>query len=212
MNHLENKIKKLEMNIEKMEKQIKLQKNSVNKGGIMTYGEKSGLTIISAIFLMLLAISSNFIGDTLTCKTKRILNENIYVKFFIIFCVIYFAMSLSAQANSDAVHPFFIGLSSIAILLFYIIFIKCNIYFIIITVIILFILLILTNYQYYYNKTTFDSIKERKHKINQIGVVYRTLLSIVVVILLIGFIIYFKNQYRCNKSIQSFIFNKTDCN
>ena len=85
MNHLENKIKKLEMNIERMEKQIKEQKNTVSKGSIMSYGQETGLTIISAIFLMLLAISSNFIGDTLTCKTKEILSNNIYVKFFIIF-------------------------------------------------------------------------------------------------------------------------------
>ena len=208
---LEDKIDILEKKIKKINEENKNKEEEKKKGEVLDKGQKSFLTIISAVFLMLLAISSNFIGDTLTCQTKKILNHNIYVKFFVIYCIIYFAMSLSAQANNSPIHPFKLTFVSFIIFVFYILFIKCNIFFVITTVIILFILLVLTNYAYYYNNNTGYNYTQRLKMVKYISKIFKLLLSFVFLLILFGFIIYSKNQYNCKKSILDFVFNKTIC-
>ena len=190
--------------------------DSKEKDEILTNGEKNKQTIIGAIFLILLAITANFIGDTLTCDTQKILNNNPYVKFFIIFCLIYFTLSLSAQANSVAVHPLFTLISSFIILLFYILFIKCNIYFIVMCFILLFVVLILQNYIYFYNNVTEeDSLEDRTNKIKKLERYIQFIIVFIGILLLIGFLIYLRKQFidhYKNFSILKFIFTYKKCN
>lgn len=190
--------------------------DSKEKDEILTNGEKNKQTIIGAIFLILLAITANFIGDTLTCDTQKILNNNPYVKFFIIFCLIYFTLSLSAQANSVAVHPLFTLISSFIILLFYILFIKCNIYFIVMCFILLFVVLILQNYIYFYNNVSEeDSLEDRTNKIKKLERYIQFILVFIGILLLIGFLIYLRKQFidhYKNFSILKFIFTYKKCN
>jgi len=58
---------------------------------------------IKGIILLLLIVLGNFISETLSCSTRQILSNNIYVKQFIIFFLIYFTINF----NSDNVaeHP-----------------------------------------------------------------------------------------------------------
>ena len=197
-------------------KYYKKLENSKEDGEILTNAEKNNQTIIGAIFLILLAITANFIGDTLTCDTQKILNNNPYVKFFIIFCLIYFTLSLSAQANSVAIHPLFTSISSFVILLFYILFIKCNIYFIVTSFVLLFIVLILQNYIYFYNNVNDEnSIEERRNKIKKLERYIQFIIIFIGILLFVGFLIYLRKQFIDHYkqfSILKFIFTYKKCN
>lgn len=188
---------------------------SKEEGEILNNNEKNKQTVVCAIFLILLAITANFIGDTLTCDTQKILNNNPYVKFFIIFCLIYFSLSLSAQANSVAVHPLLTTLSSFLILMFYVLFIKSNIYFIVMTFILLFVVLVLQNYVYFYNNLKDkDTYEERKKIIDKLKRIIEFLLIFICILLFIGFLFYVRKQYiEHNKdfSILKFIFSYKKC-
>lgn len=196
-------------------KYYKKLEGSKEDGEVLNNSEKNKQTIIGAIFLLLLAITANFIGDTLTCDTQKILNNNPYVKFFIIFCLIYFTLSLSAQANSVAVHPLFTTISSFVILLFYILFIKCNIYFIVTSFILLFVSLILQNYIYFYNNIKDEnSLEERKKKIEKLERYIQFIMIFIGILLFVGFLIYLRKQFIDHYkqfSILKFIFTYKKC-
>ena len=53
--------------------------------------EKSD-SIIKGIFLLILAISGNFIGETLGCKTQKMLRENMFAKQMVVYLIIYFVL------------------------------------------------------------------------------------------------------------------------
>tara|TARA_Y100000991_G_scaffold209709_1_gene190200 strand:+ start:805 stop:1431 length:627 start_codon:yes stop_codon:yes gene_type:complete len=193
-------------------KTIKKQMEKTN-GGIVSVEDKYKLTIMTAIFLILLAISSNFLGDTLTCETKRKLSNNIYLKFVVIYCLIYFALSLSSQANNTPLHPLMITFASIFIFVFYLLFIKCNIFFVFTIFLILFLLLVLINYVYYINATKQFDDDEKKKKLKIIKLIFKILTGIMIILLIIGFIHYIRNELRCNDTqFINYIFNKTVCN
>lgn len=200
-------------NILKTEKNktIKKQMNQKNEG-IVSVENKYKLTIMSAIFLILLAISSNFLGDTLTCETKKILSNNIYFKFLVIYCLIYFAISLASQANNTPLHPLMISLASIFIFIFYLLFIKCNIFFVFTIFTILFILLVLTNYVYYINDSKQMDNYEKKKKLKIVKLIFKILAGIMIILLIIGSIQYIRKELRCkNTQFLKIIFNKTVC-
>lgn len=194
---------------------LKTQKKQMDQtdGDVVSVENKYKLTIMSAIFLILLAISSNFLGDTLTCETKKILSNNIYLKFVVIYCLIYFAISLASQANNTPLHPLMINLASIFIFVFYLLFIKCNIFFVFTIFTILFILLVLSNYVYYINDNKQMDNDEKKEKLKKIKLIFKILSGIMLILLIVGFIQYIIKELRCNNiNFLKIIFNKTVCN
>lgn len=198
-----------------LENILKTQKKQMDQtnGDVVTVEDKYKLTIMSAIFLILLAISSNFLGDTLTCETKKILSDNIYFKFIVIYCLIYFSISLASQANNTPLHPLMVTLASIFIFIFYLLFIKCNIFFVFTIFIILFILLVLSNYVYYINDSKQMDNNEKKKKLTKIKLIFKILSGIMIILLIFGFLQYIRKELRCNNiSFLKIIFNKTVCN
>ena len=61
--------------------------------------------IINGIFLLLLAISGNFVGDTVGCNLKKLLKENQYVIQFIVIGMIYFVITFSSDSSEETI-PF----------------------------------------------------------------------------------------------------------
>jgi hypothetical protein len=57
---------------------------------------------ILAVFLLLLAVSGNFIGETMSCQSQKFLSENMFAKHFIIVSMLFFTMTLT---NTEVVNP-----------------------------------------------------------------------------------------------------------
>lgn len=192
------------------------EKTHVDKGEILTIDQKNKQTVIGGVFLILLAISANYLGVTLTCETQQILNTNPYAKFLIIYCLIFFSLSLSAQANGLAIHPIVTLISSTAVFVFYIFFIRCSIFFILMTFFCLFVILVLQNYVYYYNSSQEIIPKEeRERRIKNLLKYIYFIFIFVTVMIVMGFFIHltrdFKNQYK-SFSLFKYLFHYRDCN
>ena len=58
--------------------------------------------LVNGMFFLLLIISSNFVGDILSCKYQRSILNNIYMKHLVAFLILYF---LNSNLFTDKDHP-----------------------------------------------------------------------------------------------------------
>ena len=70
------------------------------------------LSISSGIFLLLLAVSGNFVAETLGCKLQNILTNNMVVKNLVILFMIYFTINITAEKG---LNPLFLMKDSIIV-------------------------------------------------------------------------------------------------
>ena len=96
--------------------------------------------IIKGIFLLILAISGNFVAEVLGCKTQKLLSENMIAKHSIIFMILFFTINFVDSGEQKAPIDIFKIAISIHILL--LLFTKMNLYFTITCFILLFIIYI----------------------------------------------------------------------
>ena len=163
--------------------------------------------IVKAIFLLLLAISGNFLAETLGCQTQNLLRNNQFVKQILIFFVIYFTLGLSSK---KPVNPMKELKFAFTIWILYIMFTKTNIYFSISIFILFSINVIVQNYIDYYQSLG----DNKKQLVKMLTKIHKTINTIIIILLLIGFVDYFLKQYKEYKNDWSslkFIFGKTEC-
>ena len=162
--------------------------------------------VIKGVFLLILAISGNFVAEMLGCKTQKILTENMFAKHLVTLLIIYFCIDFTFD-NSEPPHTMFI--LSLIIYILFILFTKMNIIFTILTFIILFIIYVITGYMKYYRK-----LDKKKSIITNLQKIRYILYTFLLVLILTGFILYFLKQrkdYYNNWSITRFIFGVTKC-
>ena len=58
--------------------------------------------IMLGLFLLVLAVSGNFLSETLSCQSQKLLTDNMIAKQMIIVLVIYFAIILT---SARGLHP-----------------------------------------------------------------------------------------------------------
>ena len=121
---------------------------------------------ILGVFLLLLAVSGNFIAETLGCKVQKLLTNNMYAKNIIIILITYFSLGLSN--GDDAISPLE---NALLIWSAFIIFNKMNLTFTLVAFCLLTIKLVLFNYIEYYNK------KGETSKSEELKVYYNHLFS-----------------------------------
>ena len=92
--------------------------------------------LLKTIFLLILAISGNFIAETLGCKTQKLLSENIYSKHIVILLLLYFAMDITSNKTTP-ISPFVQMRYALVIWVLFIIFTRMNLNFTIAVFIIL---------------------------------------------------------------------------
>ena len=164
--------------------------------------------IIKGIFLLILAISGNFVAEVLGCKTQQLLSENMIAKHSIIFMILFFTINFVDSGTQKA--PIDIFKIAICIHILLLLFTKMNIYFTITCFVLLFIIYISFVYIDYYNQ---DKLKH-KHRIEQIRKIQPMLYKLVGILIIVGFVIYFKKQYTDHAKTWStfkFIFGITKC-
>tara|TARA_Y100000748_G_C15324430_1_gene421415 strand:- start:19 stop:531 length:513 start_codon:yes stop_codon:yes gene_type:complete len=160
---------------------------------------------IKGLFLLVLAITGNFIGETLGCKTQKLLTNNMILKQVFIVFMIFFALSFT---SSDTVKPTIHIKKAIIVWTFYILFTKMNLNFTILAFLLLLAIYILGEYKTYYKST---NNKEMMNKMEH----YKQLLTKGVIILVVlGFVLYFMKQYQDHKkdfSMLKYLFGVKNC-
>ena len=180
------------------------QRQDINKSKNM-----DTINLITGIFLLILAVSGNFIAETLGCKTQKLLSENMLAKNIIIILIIYFALGITDNENNT--RPDHTMITSLQIWMFFLIFNKMGLSFTVMSFILIACLLVSKNYTDYYTK-----LDEKKHreKIITLQKTSTNLFMLNLVVVAVGFILYFRKQYSDYSddfSMVSFIFGKTTC-
>ena len=160
------------------------------------------------LFLLILTISGAFIGETLSCKTRKLLTENIYAKYLITLFVIFFAVDFTDNKNFSPLDNF---ISALKIFIMFIIFTRMSLPFTIAAFFGVVSLYVMNEYIDYYESDK-EKNQEIIHKLNQVN---NILLYVLIFIIIVGFLLYANKQYQDHKkdfSILKFIFGVLKCN
>lgn len=158
--------------------------------------------LMKGIFLLLLAVVGNFIAEMMGCHTRKLLSNNMIAKHIITFIILYFAIDFT---TTDIVNPTDNLILSVKIYVLFVMFTRMNLKFTIATFVLLAIAYKMNAYIDYYKKTK----KEYKKLIEIRNYLY----YLIVLLLVIGFILYYYKQYnsRKNFSLQKFIVGVLNC-
>jgi len=171
------------------------------------------------LLLIFLAISGNFLAQTLGCRFQELMNNNMLAKYIFILFIIYFTVNYTSTSGTS---PTKLLLLTILVWFFFILLARTNIYFTIIIFILLITLYTINNYIDYYKnlieKETDENIKAKYNKlINNLQKAYLGIEISTVSLLVIGFIVYFIQKYIEYKGkpegfkFSTFIFGKVAC-
>ena len=167
-------------------------------------------TEVKGLFLLVLAISGNFIAETLNCKTQKLLSENMYAKHLISLFILFFSITLF---NGE--EPLKIFIKTISIYILFLLFTRMNLMFTWIVFILLTVYYVVGLYLDYYVK---ESEKESEKYLDRIKKLHKTkelITKMILIFILTGFTLYFQKQYKDhykNWSTTKFIFGVRNCN
>lgn len=173
---------------------------------------------LKSILLLTLAVSGNFIGETLGCKTQFHMSNNMFVKHAILLFIIYFTLNYVSEENE---YPLVSMKHAVTIWISYLIFTKQNITFTTISALMIMSTYILDSFvQYYKTKLEKDeemadeekeAILERKIQLRKYrDYAFNGALGTIAV----GFLIYAKEkhtEYGDKFSWPAFILGKVQC-
>ena len=165
-----------------------------------------------SLFLLFLAVSGNFVAETLGCKLQNLLSNNMFAKHVVIFFMIYFTLNYSKE---EVPHPIDSLQSTILLYIFFVLFGRIPLSVFIITTTLLIVTYVLNNYRDYYKnlneKQDNDKFAALDDKLKNTQLI---LLTITACLIIIGNIIYFmlkKKEYGKGFNFLTFIFGHTNC-
>ena len=141
-------------------KKKEIQKEN-NYNSALKYNENENtwvLSLVKALFLLVLAISGNFLAETLSCQTQKLF-RNMYAKHIVLFFLIYFTIDIVDRGEDEPSDPGKQLLDAIALYIGFHLFTKMDFTFTIIIFIALCSIYILGNYRRLY--------KYRKEKLQK---------------------------------------------
>ena len=177
---------------------------------------QQSLGIIDGLFLLLLAISGNFIAETLGCQTQKLLTESIMAKQLMTFFIIFFTISYS---NKDIDSPQSKLTKASLVYGFFLLFTKMNLTPTIIVLVLLVGLYIAGIYKNYYNalynqKHSKNDIRPHQENIKQITKIQRITMIGIIAVIISGFFLYYKEkriEYNNSFDFAKFIFGVVKC-
>lgn len=172
-------------------------------------GLPSRIVIIQGIFLLIVAVSGNFVAETMGCQTQKILSENMYVKNAVIILIVYFSLGFASSEHNTS--PINILKQSLLIWSFFLMFNKMEIFFSAMVVAMLIVLLICKDYIAYYER---DDKDKHMKTINTLSQTMDYLFYSVMITTIVGFGMYFKKQrsdYFSTFSYSTFLFGSPKC-
>lgn len=161
---------------------------------------------LKAIFLLILAVSGNFVAETLGCGTQKLLTENMFAKHFVIFMMIYFTLGF---VGDNDVHPRTNFIFSGVLYVGFILFTKMNLYFTLLALVILFAIYVIHDYVDYYEKKKINEARTKTLK--TLG---HTLSFVLIILIIVGFILYTIRQrgdHGADWKTHKFLFGVNEC-
>ena len=122
------------------------------------------ISLANGIFLLLLAVSGNFVAETLGCKTQYALSNNMYLKNLVILFMIYFTINYS---STDVEHPLWALQGTVIIWIFFVLFSRMRPMYTLAVIILLLITYILNNFRKYYKATAPPPKDDKSVKMGQ---------------------------------------------
>ena len=182
-----------------------------------------GLNIMKSVFLLILIMAGSFISDIFGCQSKKILEQNMYVKHIIFIFLIYFTIDFT---SGTYLSPFKIVTYTIQLWIFYLMIIRMNIYFTVVVASLLFLLYVTDEYfEYIVKVETEELIKDTdQDKTDEIINSFRSKHSylkefvdkleyLILIITIVGFVSYYLKQKKEKKNFSTlnFIFGNLTC-
>jgi hypothetical protein len=171
------------------------------------------LNLIKGVFLLLLAVSGNFVGETLGCQTQYLMTNNMIVKQLIIYFLIYFTVDFTSQQNLHPVESF---KKTTIIWVLYLLFTKMNITYTGIAAAILVGIYISSDYATYYQTQIDDNIQDENNQeeLDKYQNMQNNLLKGLVVVIIVGFLSYLsekRQEYGQNFNFITFLMGVPNC-
>ena len=158
--------------------------------------------ISKGIFLLIVAICGNFVAETMSCSTQKLLNNNMYAKHLIVFTTIYFCISYT-----DDIDPFKNIRNAIYIYIGFLMFTKMDLNNTIICFMLLLYIYIGKNFKKYYKNKNLYIYKKLEEIENYVEIIFYICLTY-------GFLKYLNNQkedHLNNFDLYKFLFGVLQC-
>ena len=159
---------------------------------------------IKGIFLLILVIGGNNINELFGCQVQKLFEKNMIAKHFLTFLTVFFAIDFSTDEKEN---PLLTFKKATAIYVLFVLSSRMNVYFSILSLVILSIIYFINNYIEYY-----IAIDKKKH-INTLKNIKDNLINFQLIIIIIGFSLYFIKQKKekQNWNLFKFIFGTIKC-
>ena len=155
--------------------------------------------LLRSVLLLTLAVSGNFVGNTLGCKTQYYMSNHMLVKHLILIFIIFFTLNYTATEQE---HPSRQILRALGIWVAYLMFTKQSIGFTSLAVVLLAGTYILDTYVVYYarsaeRKDLTDEQKRNDQQTSQmLDRIKRLGYAGAILTIVVGFLLYFVEKYR----------------
>ena len=162
---------------------------------------------LNAIFLMMVAVSGNFIKEMFPCGFQKLFDKSVILKYILTFFILFISVILIKPSITKDRSLIFIFGITIFIYIWFIFMTKMNVYFFLTLLFILFILYICIQY-YSYKKLSDEDKKEY-------NIITTTIFVFAIVITVVGFLLYYgekKYEYKKMFSWNDFFFKNLNCN
>lgn len=166
----------------------------------------SGDKFITAIFFLFLGLAGGYVADgIMSCGIRKMIVESIAIKHVVFFVLIYFAIGF---VDSETTSPLSILLSAVLVYSMFMIIMKSQKEYVLVAVVLLGILFVLRKV-----RTSFDPLVD-PIAIENIDRFSSILNYVIFLIVLVGFVIYFRRQYMEHKAtftLTRFFFGTNKC-
>jgi hypothetical protein len=164
---------------------------------------------IKGLFLLILAISGNYVAETFGCQTRRLLGENQAVKHTLAFLILFFSIDFVSASGKVAVSPFSSLATAGLIYALFVLFTRMDIPFTIVSFLILLGIYFTMSYSSYLSK-----IGARTPSQSLMGSIESALTVILVSTVLWGSVSYYLRQRKEHSkgwTMTKFLFGTVAC-
>ena len=180
----------------------------------------STINIIDGIFLLFLAISGNFLAETLSCQMQKLLRNNMIAKQLAMFLLIFFTMDFS---DSSLESPGIKLQKTVFVYILFLLLTKMNLKMTIFAITLLSALYVSHIYKKYYeaiisenNPNDIDKQKKEEYakSISMINNLQKILMTLTDLVLISGFLIYLfekRQEHKKSFNLIKFIFGVKNC-
>lgn len=162
---------------------------------------------LNGIFLLMIAISANYINEMFPCGFRKLFESSIILKYILTFFILFTSVILVKPSITKNRSLIFIFGITVFIYIWFLFMTKMNIYFFLTLLFLLFILYICIQY---YNNLKLSDKDEKTYNI-----ITMTIFMLSIVITIVGFLLYYgekKYEYKKLFSWKDFFLKNINCN